>query len=77
MTIFSGHIIVLATGETGKVIDRSTDGRTLYVALVAFGKPGSGALRKVPAETARFATAEEIAGSVFANEFHLPAQKGE
>ena len=72
MTILSGHVVVLPTGETAKVIDRSPSGGRLYVTRVAFGSSG-GALKMWRAEAVRLATAEEIAGSVFAKEFHLPA----
>jgi hypothetical protein len=70
--ILSGHIIVTKAGTVAKVVDRSTNGRVLYVAYVAFGKPG-GNLSPVLASSCRLATAEEIAGSPFAKEFHLPA----
>ena len=72
MTIYSDHIVVLDTGEAAKVIDRSPNGKTLYVTLTKFGAT-SAPLKKVLASTARLATAEEIAGSPFAKEFHLPA----
>jgi len=70
--IFSGHIVVTKAGTVAKVVDRSTNGRVLYVTYVAFGKPGGG-LSPVLASSCRLATTGEIAGSPFAKEFHLPA----
>lgn len=72
MTIYSDHVVVLDTGEVAKVIDRSTNGKTLYVTLTKFGAT-SAPLKKVLASTARLATMEEIASSPFSGEFYLLA----
>jgi hypothetical protein len=67
-TIYSDHIVV-TPGGIGKVIDRSLNGRTLYVTYAKVFGP----LTKVPASEARLATAEEVTASIYADVFHLAA----